>query len=259
MSYFGSVKKCYLCILKENVRLVLLGENHAIRDESSDLARLFLKGPLANKNIRYYMEQSSEPLCRKFSTLDKLACSPLCEPNTPCRIDLREQIVRRLVSSRATATKPAICAILDEYDNNRVAFLNKFVSLISATDPETRYDTSILKYAARRVWKLVRRVLSLDVNELSRGRLVDSRTGKVIYREDVRRTLRTLSFVPVQDTIVYYHILASVKTGDKRPIVYVAGETHIAWLLKLLEPLVVSSESLDASADSCARIGAFFE
>lgn len=254
--HFGSIKKCYLCVLDNNVRVLLLGENHAIKDDNSLLARLFLSEPMYSRNIQYYMEQTSEPLCRKFSTLDKLACSSLCKPGSRCRVDFRAQMVRRLVSPSGTKSQ-TLLAMLHEYDTRKPVFIRKFTALIRSLEPAATYDAELLEYAVRRVWALVRRVVSLDLEELKRGRLVNVHTGREIFRSDVRRTINTLSFVPVQDTIVYYRILESVRCHDQTPIVYVAGETHVSWLFKLLAPIMRSHEMLDPSEEACRRIETF--
>lgn len=265
---FGSITCCYLCTLKSGARVILLGENHNIPDKNSDLVRAILTHRSSDRHV-FFMEQTSHALCNRITTLDILACSGLCMPNTSCRVDLRASVIRHLVKDLHSSKSNYLQTLLRTYTLDSRRLVSVFVRAIQKSDEVTDYNLPLLSYAATKAWGLVSCVVSLDLDELERtNTLVDKHTRRVVTNPSVIKSLRSVAFVPVQETIVLYHILFKLlnkidnikePNKDKETIVYIAGSTHTRWMLRLLRRYLNAWEDVSiADPNGLARLMKFF-
>lgn len=247
-SSFGSITVYYAGKYFDQ-KFLLLGENHSIRDGESELVRELRN---LKKHCEFFFEQDPvEKICNNHSTLDKLACSrKIADYNLSscCNIDYRIQFVEDLYTelSKVRKTIPTLYtkfrfAVLVYFLRERpqefiVTYSTVLFRYLQQISPRKQVDVNLLRNCCKIVWNVIGEyILGIDIDDLCENYV---RTGIMLKNkgEELSKgtcdNLLQLKIIPVHECLVMYLILKNQYA--RKTIVYVAGESHVKWLVRSL-------------------------
>lgn len=228
-------------------KFLLLGENHSIRDGASEIVASLRR---LKKHCEFFFEQDPvDKICNNFSTLDKLACSrKISDYNlSSCsNIDFRRQFVRELFSELSSIrnSMPNLYtrykfAILVYFLKNRPAeLIDKYSELLynyiaTKITPDSPVDLNLLRTCCKIIWNVLgENIIGVNIDDLCTNykvtQIILTDTGRL--PSSACENLLRLKILPVHECIVMYLILKN--QFKKKTVVYVAGESHVKWLVR---------------------------
>ena len=243
----GSVTVLYAGKLFDQ-KFLLLGENHSIRDGESEIVASLRR---LKKHCEFFFEQDPvDKICNDFSTLDKLACSrKIADYNLSscCNIDFRRQFVKELFSE-LFSIKDSMPILYTRYKFAMLVYFLKFrpTELIDKyTELLYKYivskitrtvDLNLLRNCCQILWNVLgETIIGVNIDDMCTNynvtRIILTDTGRL--SPGACDNLLRLKIIPVHECIVMYLILKN--QFKQKTIVYVAGESHVKWLVRSME------------------------